>query len=68
MAVSTKQASSSQRAQGSSTEVGAPSARDAVALRAYELFQERGCEPGRDVDDWLRAEHEIEETRGQHLS
>ncbi len=31
----------------------------AVARRAYELFQERGCEPGRDLDDWLRAEREL---------
>ena len=30
-------------------------ARDAIALRAYELFEERGREPGRDVDDWLKA-------------
>ena len=38
---------------------------DAVALRAYELFEERGREPGRDVDDWLRAEHELKEA-SQH--
>jgi hypothetical protein len=67
MATSTKLASSSERSRGSSTEVAALPVRDAVALRAYELFQERGCEPGRDIDDWLRAEHEIEETRRQHL-
>lgn len=36
-------------------------ARDAIALRAYELFEERGREPGRDVDDWLSAEHELKE-------
>lgn len=36
-------------------------ARDAIALRAYELFEERGREPGRDVDDWLRAEHELKQ-------
>jgi hypothetical protein len=37
--------------------------RDIVAQRAYALFEERGREPGRDVDDWLRAEHEVEEAR-----
>jgi hypothetical protein len=68
MTASTKQASSSERSRVLSTEVGALPTRDAVSLRAYALFQERGCEPGRDVDDWLRAEHEIEDTRGQHLS
>jgi hypothetical protein len=34
-------------------------ARDAIALRAYELFLERGGEHGHDVDDWLRAEFEL---------
>ena len=34
-----------------------------VAVRAYELFQERGREPGRDVDDWLRAEQELQSAR-----
>ncbi len=36
-------------------------ARDAIALRAYELFQERGQTPGRELDDWLRAEREMQE-------
>ena len=65
MAASPKQALSSERSQGSSTEIAAFPARDAVALRAYALFLQRGREPGRDVDDWLRAEHEIEEMRIQ---
>ena len=41
---------------------------DAIALRAYELFEERGREPGRDVDDWLRAEHELKEATQQRQS
>jgi hypothetical protein len=32
---------------------------DAVAQRAYELFCERGCADGRDIDDWLQAEQEL---------
>jgi hypothetical protein len=32
---------------------------DAIARRAYEIFCERGCETGRDMDDWLRAEREL---------
>jgi hypothetical protein len=32
---------------------------EAIARRAYELFQERGREPGCELDDWLRAEHEL---------
>lgn len=33
---------------------------DDVARRAYELYEARGAEPGRDLDDWLRAEHELQ--------
>lgn len=29
-----------------------------ISQRAYELFEQRGCQPGRDLDDWLRAEQE----------
>ena len=30
-----------------------------IALRAYEFFLQRGCEHGRDLDDWLQAEREL---------
>jgi hypothetical protein len=30
-----------------------------IRLRAYELYQQRGCEPGRDEQDWLTAEREV---------
>jgi len=33
--------------------------RDAIARRAYELFCERGCADGQDVEDWLQAEREL---------
>jgi hypothetical protein len=39
---------------------------EVIARRAYELFEERGREPGREFDDWLRAEHELKES--QHRS
>jgi hypothetical protein len=32
---------------------------DRIRQRAYELYESRGCEPGRDEQDWLRAEQEI---------
>ena len=32
---------------------------EAIACRAYELFEDRGCEHGQDQADWLRAESEI---------
>ncbi len=30
-----------------------------IRRRAYELFQERGGQHGRDNEDWLRAETEV---------
>jgi hypothetical protein len=35
-------------------------AHDDIARRAYERFEERGRQPGHDLDDWLQAEREIE--------
>lgn len=32
---------------------------DAIAQRAYEIFESRGCVSGHDKDDWLRAESEL---------
>ena len=31
----------------------------AVARRAYELFEARGCQHGHDCEDWVRAESEL---------
>ena len=30
-----------------------------IAKRAYELYLDRGCSPGCDVEDWVDAEREI---------
>lgn len=32
---------------------------DSISRRAYELFQNRGCIPGHDWEDWFRAESEL---------
>ncbi len=32
---------------------------DAVAKRAYEIYQNRGGTDGADLDDWLEAEREL---------
>jgi DUF2934 family protein len=42
----------------SSTQSG-PVSNDDVAQRAYTLYLARGCEPGKDVEDWLQAEQEL---------
>jgi len=36
---------------------------DAIRTRAYEIFEGRGSEPGRDWDDWLQAERELRPSR-----
>ena len=33
-----------------------------VAKRAFELYCERGRQDGRDLDDWLQAERELQKT------
>ena len=36
-----------------------PALENQIRRRAYELYEQRGREDGRDVEDWLRAEDEI---------
>ena len=47
------------------TEAGEVSLRDEVRdeeirSRAYEIYLERGEQPGHELDDWLQAERELE--------
>jgi hypothetical protein len=37
---------------------------DLIRQRAYELFEERGHQPGRDIEDWLQAEREVKSNTG----
>jgi hypothetical protein len=30
-----------------------------IEVRAYEIYLQRGCEDGHDIDDWLQAENEL---------
>ena len=32
---------------------------DQIRRRAYELYEQDGCEHGRDLEHWLRAEAEV---------
>jgi len=34
--------------------------RDEVAQRAYDLYQQRGGGDGRDLEDWLQAERDLQ--------
>ena len=40
--------------------VGSAARDEQISRRAYEIYLERGAQPGREVDDWLQAEHELE--------
>jgi len=33
--------------------------KEQIEKRAYELYLARGCDPGKDVEDWLAAEREL---------
>lgn len=33
--------------------------REQIQKRAYEIYSARGGVPGRELDDWLQAEHEL---------
>jgi len=41
---------------------------DDIARRASELFEGRGRQHGRDLEDWLEAERELREIGDQSLS
>jgi hypothetical protein len=38
---------------------GTPVSQERVAARAFELHLARGGEPGRELEDWFRAEAEL---------
>jgi len=39
-----------------------------IRERAYELYQERGCTPGQENEDWFRAEREVLARNGHQQS
>lgn len=53
--------------QAGATTVAAPD-RDRIAMRAYELYLERGGGDGLAMEDWLSAEREMSETGGRQRS
>ena len=36
-----------------------------IRLRAYQLYEQRGSEHGRDLDDWLQAESEVTQQKAK---
>jgi len=47
-----------------SPSVASQPTRDQIALRAYEIYLERGGAPGHELEDWTRAERELLEKNG----
>jgi hypothetical protein len=37
-----------------------------IRFRAYELYEQRGCTPGQDEDDWFTAEREVRSRHDSH--
>jgi len=53
------QATSTQAETGEASVGNAPRDED-IRRRAYEIYLERGEQPGRELDNWLQAERELE--------
>ena len=47
-------------AEVTSSDIGNPVPEEEIRYRAYEIYLERGEQPGCDLDDWLRAERELQ--------
>jgi hypothetical protein len=46
-------------ARAKETPIEPPSLEERTRRRAYELYVQRGSQPGSDLDDWFKAEKEI---------
>jgi len=51
---------SAQAAETGEVSVGNAERDENIRCRAYEIYLERGEQPGRELDDWLQAEGELE--------
>jgi hypothetical protein len=54
------QATSDQQEEAVKTSTGDSPRLAEIRIRAYEIYMERGGQPGHDLDDWIQAEREIE--------
>jgi hypothetical protein len=52
------------------TKSGAPprSLEEHIRHRAYQLYEARGREDGHELDDWLRAENEITQSKARTIA
>ena len=54
------QATSSPQGESAKTSAADSSRLEAIRIRAYEIYMERGRQLGHDLDDWLQAERELQ--------
>jgi hypothetical protein len=57
---STEPQAISTQAETGDVSVGDPARDEEIRRRAYEFYLQRGEQPGRELDDWLQAEQELE--------
>jgi hypothetical protein len=57
---STESQASSTQAETGEVSAGNSARGEEIRRRAYEIYLERGEQPGRELDDWLQAEGELE--------
>ena len=50
---------SSDRQEAVTTSTGDCPVLDEIRIRAYEIYMERGGQPGHDLNDWIQAEREL---------
>jgi hypothetical protein len=55
------QGTTTQAAETGEASVGNAARDEDIRRRAYEIYLERGEQPGRELDDWLQAERELED-------
>jgi hypothetical protein len=56
----TEPQATSTQAEAGEVSVGNSARDEEIRRRAHEIYLERGEQPGRDLDDWLQAERELE--------
>jgi hypothetical protein len=50
------------------SDIGQKATREEIEKRAYQLFEERGCRDGHDLEDWIDAERELAKSEIIELS
>ena len=55
----TESQATSTKAETEEASVGNAGRDEKIRFRAYEIYLERGEQPGRELDDWLQAEREL---------